>query len=390
MNILIVTQFVVPHGGGLSSHIEDLISCLNDDGHKVELLEGRSTDVSRCYKLACLLLSGCRKDPYMFNRLENLLTKLPNHAEKLIENNSFDLIHCHDPCAGYAVHTVLSRTGQQIPVIETIHGPLAYEAKMVLGWEIKQSKYLQQLLHIEKQAYRWANQLIAVDTGQANIAINDFGINKDKVTVIFNSVSCKTIDFIVKEPPSIKATKPYLLVPRRLVEKTGVRVAIEALTRLDADIKVNLVIAGDGPLKGELQQLTKNLGYSSRVMFLGAIARQEVLRLANSALAVVIPSVPSSGVVEATSIAAIEAMACGTPVIASNIGGLMEIIQHNRTGFLVPHSDPQRIADVVSTLLIDQTLVAAIRRQARQYVLQNLDIQPWFTKIKRIYDSVLN
>lgn len=389
MKILLVTQFSVPHRGGLSSHVEDLMPCLIDNGHKAKLLKGDSIRVGVLRKLINLFICGGRNDNYLNRRLEITLAKLTNRVSRLIKNNSFDIIHCHDPVAGYAVQNVLSGRLSRIPVVETIHGPLAYEAMMTLGKKIEESKYLQHLFEIEKQAFTKADHLIAVDTGQANIAINDFGINSAKVSVIFNSVSCKMIDSIIKTPSSIKIPKPYLLAPRRLVEKTGVRVAIESLARLDSDTKVNLAIAGDGQLKNELMQITQDLGLCERVIFLGSIPRQEVLRLASEALAVVVPSIPSSGVVEATSIAVIEAMACRTAVIASDIGGLAELIQHKQTGLLVPHSNPRAISEAITCLFKNQDVRSTICRQARQYVLENLDTPIWFSKVKLIYKKVL-
>ena len=132
-------------------------------------------------------------------------------------------------------------------------------------------------------------------------------------------------------------------------------------------------------------QITQDLGLCERVIFLGSIPRKEVLRLASEALAVVVPSIPSSGVVEATSIAVIEAMACGTVVIASDIGGLAELIQHNQTGFLVPHSAPGALAQTISTLLKNHELANAVSFRARNYVMQSLDTPIWFSKVKNIY-----
>ena len=123
MNILLVTQFIVPHKGGLSSHVEDLILCLNNDGHKVKLLEGSSIATGTLRKLINFIISGGIKDFYLDRRLQITLAKLTNHAEKLIRHNSFDIVHCHDPVAGYAIQLALSKAKQEIPVIETIHGP---------------------------------------------------------------------------------------------------------------------------------------------------------------------------------------------------------------------------------------------------------------------------
>ena len=82
-------------------------------------------------------------------------------------------------------------------------------------------------------------------------------------------------------------------------------------------------------------------------------------------------------------------MACGTVAIASDIGGLAELIQHGQTGFLVPHSNPQALSAVISDISRNNELRNTICRQAYQYVLKNLDTPIWFSKVKQIYKTVL-
>jgi glycosyltransferase involved in cell wall biosynthesis len=386
MNILIVSAFPIPHGGGLSSHVEDLIRALQDNGHIASLIEGKATNLHRNVLLFHRLISGGLNDSYRCWYEKAKIKRIAKCVEQFLCDNTVDLIHCHDPSAGYAVHEALSKMKLKVPVLETIHGPKTYEAEMTIGGNIK--KFLSLCWDIESQAFFKADHLIAVDSGQAAIAVDDFGVDKSKITVMFNSVSCESIETITKEPASIEVSKPYLLVPRRLVAKNGVQTAIKALVELDPDINVNLVIAGDGPLRSELEKLATSLGVDSQVTFLGSIQRQEVLRLVNEALAVIIPSIPSSKVVEATSIAVIEAMACGVVAIASNIGGLAELIQNNETGFLVPHSDARELGNVISSLVGDPDLRNNIACQGRQYVLQNLDLPIWFSKVFRVYNDM--
>lgn len=86
---------------------------------------------------------------------------------------------------------------------------------------------------------------------------------------------------------------------------------------------------------------------------------------------VLIPSVASEAVIEATSISALEAMACGVPVIASNIGGLAELISNGLTGVLVPQANPLAIAQAITTVMNDSHLRSDIGRRARQHVVNN-------------------
>ncbi|MBN2138256.1 MAG: glycosyltransferase family 4 protein [Sedimentisphaerales bacterium] len=389
MNFLIVTQYAVPHGGGLSAHVEDLIECMQLKGHNAELIEGRMAAPSKWSKGIYLLLAGGRNDNYRLSLLAGTIKLIARHTSRILNAKSIDLIHCHDPVACYAVKQVLDRMSRRIPIVETVHGPLTYESTMMLGCEKEQSRYLQRLWQIESEAYQSADRIIGVDTGQSRIVTDDFETDRAKVTTIFNSVSCAAIARTLEAGSSVEAPRPYMLVPRRLVEKTGVRFAVEALSLIAEETGLNLVIAGEGPLRPQLSKFAEDLGIGSRVIFLGSIPRNEVLYLAKNALAVIVPSIPSCGVVEATSIAALEAMACGTVVIASDIGGLAELVENGRTGFLVPHSNARALADVMKQLCDNDDLEAGIGRNSYEHILNNLDRPIWFSKVSQVYDKAL-
>ncbi len=386
MNILIATQFKIPHGGGLSAHVTDLIQCLAEEGHSITLIQGKQVTCSMAQRLLSHICSLGNKDNYRKVILETQLLNLTQKITAALGRSHLDIIHCHDPVAGYAAFLANKNSERKVKVIETIHGPLAYETKMMINQEIHQSQFLKRLWDIEKLAFSSADKLIAVDTGQGRIAIEDFGVDKSRVTIIFNAVSCKNIASIISTDSRISVPSPYVLVPRRLVHKNGVHIAIEALAKIP---DLHMIIAGDGILRADLEALARRLGLNDRVIFLGSIDRNEVLRLEKNALGVVISSIPSAGVIEATSIAALEAMACGTAVIASNIGGLLEIIADGKTGILVPHSNPNALANALQNLVANSEMRNCIALQGKEFVSQNLDIAIWLKKIKQVYADVM-
>lgn len=388
MKILMVTQWDIPHAGGLSTHVQDLTQCLRSEGSDVELIEAGSVKRSKWRCLFSYIRYGGRNESYFVWHIDDIIQGLTKAIGSSLKDRTFDIIHCHDPVASYSAYWALVKANRNIPIIQTVHGPLTYESRMMRGKEIEESEYLKKLWKIEKESYENVAKIIAVDTGQKRIVTEDFGVNADKTTVILNAVSCDSVKSILKKASMYKVPSPYLLIPRRLVPKTGVQTAIRALEKLSHRVDINLVVAGDGPLRGALEDLAERLHVSSRIVFLSTIAREEVLRLAKNALAVVIPSVPTLGVVEATSIAALEAMACGTVVIASRIGGLIEIIHHNKTGFLVPHSDDVALANIVGKIAKDHQLWRTVSQCGHDYVLKNLDSPIWFSKILEVYKGL--
>jgi len=154
-------------------------------------------------------------------------------------------------------------------------------------------------------------------------------------------------DMFRRVAPSLpKGTGKRIMVPRRLFRKNGVDVMVQALPRLlEKHPDVEVVVVGDGPERARLEALAGSLGVGGAIRFLGARANQEMPGLLSSADLVVIPSR-----MEATSVAALEAMACEVPVAASDVGGLPEIVDAEVGGLAAP-DDPAALARTVGDLL---------------------------------------
>ncbi len=139
---------------------------------------------------------------------------------------------------------------------------------------------------------------------------------------------------------------------RRLVEKCGVTFAIQAMKSLrDRGVDALLLIAGSGPLEEKLKSQVSDLNVSEIVRFVGDVPRKGMADLLHACDAAVVPSVTIGDEVEATSLSALEAMASGLPVVASNIGGLKDLIKDGVTGILVPERDPSALAEGIIAAL---------------------------------------
>src|SRR5205807_9332006 len=103
-----------------------------------------------------------------------------------------------------------------------------------------------------------------------------------------------------------------------------------------------------------------------------------------------VPSVVVAGVEEATSILMLEAMACGKPVIASRIGGLSEVIEHCRTGLLVPPEDSDALAASVVTTLSDPVLGRKLGAEARDFVVRGHSWDIVAQRTSSLYDELLS
>jgi glycosyltransferase involved in cell wall biosynthesis len=168
------------------------------------------------------------------------------------------------------------------------------------------------------------------------------------------------------------AGRPVILCPRRLVPKNGVDVAIRAM-RVLADRKVAcaLIVTGDGPRRASLEALVDELKLGDCVRLLGDTPAERMPGWARRAAVVVVPSVPSKGVEEATSISVLEAQACGCAVVASALGGILEIVADGTTGALFPPGDAVALGDAIARTLADPNGSAALGARAAQSVAEH-------------------
>lgn len=176
-----------------------------------------------------------------------------------------------------------------------------------------------------------------------------------------------------------------VLCPRRLVPKNGVEFLVEAAPRiLERFPQARIVFAGSGRLLEKLQRRVEELRIRMGVEFFGHVPYTEMPRLYREAAVVVMPSL-----VEATSLACLEAMASGCAVVASRVGGLAELIEDGVDGLLVEPGNPAQIAEAVCKLLADSDLRRQLGQKARQKVVKHFSWRAQARKIISVYHRLL-
>ena len=178
-----------------------------------------------------------------------------------------------------------------------------------------------------------------------------------------------------------------LLFVGNLIELKGAEFAIRSLSYI-TDHKVHLIIAGAGMLENKLKELTKSLGLDDKVTFFGLASSQEMGWLHDiSDVFVCPPIIDSKGFTENLCKTIPEAMESGLPVVATNVGGLSEVVQNEKTGLLVEQKDPQAIAKAVDRILSDSilrnTLVSNSKSIVDEFSLESLE-QKYVNSIKKI------
>ena len=153
-----------------------------------------------------------------------------------------------------------------------------------------------------------------------------------------------------------------IIVARRMAPKNGVSVFARSVRAL-AGLPVRIVFAGDGEERPTIEKLIDESGLADRVTLLGNIPNDQMPSFLRAADMSVLPSL-----MEATSIAGLEAMACGLPLVGTNVGGIPEIIENEVTGLLVPKGDAAALGNAVKRLTLDALTRRAMGVAARERV----------------------
>lgn len=226
-----------------------------------------------------------------------------------------------------------------------------------------------------------ATQLAAVSHQIKQQAIHD-GIKADKITVIHNGINPSQVDpadrAVIRAELGLTEDQPLILGVGRITLQKGFTYLLQAMPQVISRFpNATAVIAGDGPLRPELEQEAKALGLDKHVRFLGF--RQDVPQLLAAADLFAMPSVS-----EGFPMVLLEAMVMGKAVVASRVQGVDEIVVSGENGVIVPSQDAPALAQAVVNLLEDPTRAAAMGAAARQTVQDGFTLDSMCSKYEAL------
>lgn len=185
----------------------------------------------------------------------------------------------------------------------------------------------------------------------------------------------------------LAGSKFVVLSNRNLDRVYGIDTLIKAWQSVIEEDKMSkLIIAGDGPLRNDLEHLVKKLGLDQSILFIGKYIKEELLHILNTVDAYVSPSKSDAGL--ATSVA--EAMACCVPVIVSDFGENGKWIIPNKTGILFSVGDHKDLSNKIVELKNNPDDLNTMGRAGRQIMLKNNDYRSEMAKYFQLLDEILN
>lgn len=287
----------------------------------------------------------------------------------------WEALNAQEVYAVPALRGVADRYG--IPLVLTLHGYPLYESDSE-GYTAASDLGRRYLMGAEMRALRLADAVVTVDTRLHNHVLRLVPERADTVFALMNFID--TSSFFPSREGREEARRTWgvpegrtvLFCPRRLVKKNGVVFPSLALAAMPVAERRRFLLlhAGEGGEREAMEQVVREYGLEEQVRLLGGQGRGAILDLYRLADIILVPSVRSENVEEATSLSALEAMACGRPLIAGAVGGLAEMVNDGENGLLVPDADAEALAAAILRLAADPDLGARLAANARDYVVE--------------------
>jgi colanic acid/amylovoran biosynthesis glycosyltransferase len=233
------------------------------------------------------------------------------------------------------------------------------------------------------------NQCDAVTTLSDNMSekVIKAGCPTEKVFKQQLAVDTNRFQFQHRQRPS--GEQIQLLTIARFTEKKGLKYAIDAIAQVIETHNISYRIAGDGPLREDIETQIERHGIGDSVELLGWINQRQVKREMSNAHIFVLPSVTAKdGDKEGTPTVLLEAQATGMPVISTHHAGIPEIVVDDESGLLVPERDVDALVDALREVIGSPERWSDMGKQGRKLVESNHSIPVMIDRLDRVYDYI--
>ncbi len=348
------------HVGGVETGTVDLSRYLIEHGHQSFVVSGGGGLVPNLEKAGAVHF----KLPV---HKKNLWTALQSFRKlkKIIIEEKIDLVHARSRVPAWIAYWACRQT--QTPFLTTCHGHYSK--------------------HLFSRVMGWSKFVIVPSRVIGQHMIQDFGVPAENIRCIPRSVDLKKFNISHK---SILGSSQYVIsIVGRLTPLKGHEYFLKAMARVIRHFPyVKVWIIGDAPAKKQsykegLMALARRLGLSDHVEFLGN--RRDIPELLSKTDVLVLSTITQ----ESFGRVIVEAQAAGVPVVATKVGGVVEIIDHEKTGLLVLPRHPEEMANAVVRLLEDKILTAELVHNAKQKILSNYTLEHMASQTIDVYQELL-
>ncbi|SHF21996.1 glycosyltransferase family 4 protein [Alkalibacter saccharofermentans] len=369
MKILYVTTISNTVNAFLIPHIKMLI----DEGHQVDVAFNIEQEVKHeIYEMGCKI----HQLPLQRSPIKRENFRAYKMLKDIIISEGYDLVHTHTPVAS-AIVRLACRKLSSVKVLYTAHGFHFFKGAPIRNWFI--------YYPIEKWLAKYTDTLITINKEDCERAKSQFkakrveyipgvGIDIDK----FNKVE---IDRYLKRKELGLPTDAFVVLSvGELNKNKNHEVIIKAISKI-GNPHIHYVICGEGQLDGYLRNLSKQLGIEKRVHLLGF--RKDIAEICKASDVFAFPSLR-----EGLGMAALEAMACGLPIITSNVHGIVDYSKNRVTGYSCKPNDIEDFTNAIHSILQNYKFIEEFRTHNLDAV-KKFDKQNVETKLSKIYEEGL-
>lgn len=398
MNILLATLYSYPQKGGLGSYIKELARELERTGHFVDILACHPSFTGYYMVRSNYLVKTLEAreglyelhpelepeaaflDPWVRDR--ELERHTFQRAAVRFSLNKYDVIHTQDVISTVALAELKD---ERTRIIQTIHGSLTYDLFMAHGQGIEATEAWKYAGLRERTGVAASTFTVTPSKWLQNVIVENSHAPRERMRIIPNGIAVDQFLPVFRktssQPGSIR--KQVITCVGHISELKGQQYLLESLALLKQR-QTNWVcwLVGDGPQKAEFEGLRDRLGLTDQVLFLGI--RDDIASILSRTDVFVLPSLT-----ENCPYAVLEAQVAGVPVIASNIGGVPEIIEHGVTGFLTPAGDPITLYQTLAQVLENDSLQNFVRTNCERRCQIQWSVENMVKALENLYRTAL-
>ncbi len=279
---------------------------------------------------------------------------------------------------------VAAAAAPSLPLVVSLHGSDVYVAETVAPARLVARRVFARAGAITACSADLGRRAVALGADPARVEVVPYGVDADRFRPDPLQRAKRRASFGI--PPGAAV----VFTAGRLVRKKGFEYLIDATAALPESANVRTVIAGAGDLDAELRERASARGLTERVRFVGNLAQDEVAAWLATADVVAIPSVrDDSGNVDGLPNIVLEALASGTPLVATPAGGIGSVVEHDRTGLLVGERDAGALAQAIAALAADPDRRIRLGNAGRAAVVARFGWESTAARFEAAYDRAL-
>jgi len=286
---------------------------------------------------------------------------IPGRFNHLLKN--YDIIHFHELDFSFPLFSFLVKK----PKIFHLH-----------GIDIDLTRY-----HLNRVILKHMAGFYIAISRQIEKDLVELGIAKDKITYLPNGVNTKQFSPIGRKEDNL------LLFVGRITFGKGLHVLLKSLHRLKEPVHLVIIGPGDWDHKYYRDMLKlmerENRKGMHRITYLGALDQADIVKWYQKASIFILPSFA-----EGFPVVTLEALSCETPVIATPVGGIPEVVRNHENGILIPLNDSISLAKAIQFLLENKEIRTRFGREGRKRVIEKYSLETVVEKLRRIYKQLIN